>query len=504
MTNTYYPKQTMSKPTECIICRSPKRNQITCEYCPFQACVSCCEQYLLSRTTPTCMDLECKREWTRKFMANQFSKIFMSKKYKCHKENIIAEQQMALMPATQHEVVRIQQMEIKQTEIRQLTELINQLFITRRTNEIEYNALKYRRQTSALPKERHEFVRHCPVENCKGFLSSKWKCGICHIWCCASCHEIKGAEHNAEHTCDPVVVESIREIGNTSKQCPKCYVPIFKIEGCDQMWCTLCEVYFSWRTGEIDTSGRYHNPHALEALRRRNREGVPREPGDIICGRELTIQLVASIERKLRNIYYGNSENSIYNQDNMVNFAKYVKIISNYVRRTIHIREVEMIPYRINIEEYNLKLRVDYMMNLINLDEFKQKLQAVHKKYSKSNEICQVFEMLVVSNTDIMYRFVEHLGTINSSADISYKILDEIKPVVDYANECFLEIQNTYGGVVPKITNDLRVTKHQVVAVKKKSNSVVGGGDGGETVSISGGGSQCAEPQNGETDCIIT
>jgi hypothetical protein len=81
--------------------------------------------------------------------------------------------------------------------------------------------------------------------------------------------------------------------------------------------------------------------------------------------------------------------------------------------------------------------------------------------------------------------------------------LDEIKPVVDYANECFLEIQNTYGGVVPKITNDLRVTKHQVVAVKKKSNSVVGG-DGGETVSISGGGSQCAEPQNGETDCIIT
>jgi len=490
----------MSKPTECIICRSLKRNQITCEYCPFQACASCCEQYLLSRSTPTCMDLECKREWTRKFMANQFSKVFMAKKYKCHKENIIAEQQMALMPATQVEVVRIQQMELKQTEIRQLNELIDQLIITRREKENEFYALRHR-QTSALPKERHEFVRHCPVENCKGFLSSKWKCGICHIWCCASCHEIKGAEHNAEHTCDPVVVESIREIGSTSKQCPKCYVPIFKIEGCDQMWCTLCEVYFSWRTGDIDTSGRYHNPHALEALRRRNREGVPREPGDIICGRELTIQTVVSIERKLRNIYYGNSENSIYNQDNMVNFAKYVKIISTYVRRTIHIREVEMISYRINIEEHNLNLRVDYMMNRIHPDEFKQKLQAVHKKYSKYNEIYQVFEMMVVSNTDIIYRFVEHLGTINRSADISYAIFDEIKPVADYANECFLEIQNTYGCVVPKITNDLRVSKYQVVAVKKNSNSVVGGGSG-ETVSILGGGSQCAEPQNGQSDCI--
>ena len=28
-------------------------------------------------------------------------------------------------------------------------------------------------------KQRNEFVRACPDENCRGFLSTQWKCGVC-------------------------------------------------------------------------------------------------------------------------------------------------------------------------------------------------------------------------------------------------------------------------------------------------------------------------------------
>lgn len=474
--------------SECIICRSLKRTQITCEYCPFTACAACCEQFLLTRTIPTCMDLECKREWTRKFMASHFTKVFMTKKYKCHIENIIAEQQLALLPATQPEVVRIQELNEISKEIDHIGTQIQQLCTLRQLKQREWHLLKTRREP--VQRERREFVRHCPATDCKGFLSSQWKCGICHIWCCPACHEIKGADKNAEHLCDPAVVESIREIGSTSKNCPKCYVPIFKIEGCDQMWCTLCEVYFSWRTGEIDTSGRYHNPHALEALRRRNREGIPREPGDIICGREIGHQMVQPLERKIIRLFrqfrvtHENELGRLALDEMEGVLLDKRKAITRFIQRTIHIREAVLDTYRVNIDERNLELRIEYMTNQINMDTFKTKLQMVHKKYSKSHEIYQIFDMVVVSLTDILYRFMEHVDNTTEYLELSFAIISEIAPICDFANECFAGVSLAYGGVAPYIKHNLNIVRQSdmvetTAPEQGQTGSISGGGGGG-------------------------
>jgi hypothetical protein len=80
--------------------------------------------------------------------------------------------------------------------------------------------------------ERQEFIKSCPDTNCRGFLSSQWKCGICEKWACNLCHEIKGDARDAVHTCNPETVATVALLQNDTRPCPKCRTGIFKIDGC--------------------------------------------------------------------------------------------------------------------------------------------------------------------------------------------------------------------------------------------------------------------------------
>jgi hypothetical protein len=81
-------------------------------------------------------------------------------------------------------------------------------------------------------QERAKFIMKCPAEECRGFLSTAYKCGTCQLWACPDCLVIKGPEKDVEHTCDPGQKESVALIIKESKGCPKCGQRISKIDGC--------------------------------------------------------------------------------------------------------------------------------------------------------------------------------------------------------------------------------------------------------------------------------
>ncbi len=65
----------MSKDSCNICCDSynkSTREEICCFYCDFPACRSCCETYILSENIPKCMNPECGKEWSRKFIREKF------------------------------------------------------------------------------------------------------------------------------------------------------------------------------------------------------------------------------------------------------------------------------------------------------------------------------------------------------------------------------------------------------------------------------------------------
>lgn len=108
----------------------------------------------------------------------------------------------------------------------------------------------------------HKFMRKCPAVECRGYLSTRWKCEICNKYTCNKCYIIHVGD------CKQEDIASFELIKQETRPCPKCSAIIFKISGCDQMWCTQCHTAFSWNTGKIET--HIHNPHYFEYMASRN------------------------------------------------------------------------------------------------------------------------------------------------------------------------------------------------------------------------------------------
>jgi hypothetical protein len=84
----------------------------------------------------------------------------------------------------------------------------------------------------AATPERAKFIMKCPDGECRGFLSTAYKCGTCQNWACPDCLVIKGKDKDAAHTCDPGQKESVALIVKESRPCPKCGERISKVDGC--------------------------------------------------------------------------------------------------------------------------------------------------------------------------------------------------------------------------------------------------------------------------------
>jgi hypothetical protein len=194
------------------------------------------------------------------------------------------------------------------------------------------------------------------------------------------------------------------------------------------MWCTQCHTAFSWRTGTIQNV--IHNPHYYEWLRRTNNDEIPRNENMINCQRVLNHNVYTIAMRHLNR------------QMNSPNFAACRNRLHNTIRNTIHLVAVVM-PEQTNYENKNQDLRVKYLMNEISETRFKELVQRNDKKQHKNQEIRNIYEIVENTVTDILYRFLDYLQTAEVNG-FEMTILDEINEIVNYANECLLDVSNTY------------------------------------------------------------
>jgi len=415
------------------------RKLVSCPYCQFDACKTCCETYVLGETSPKCMNTTCNREWQRQFITSSFPNTFINGKLKKHREQVLFDQERALLPSTQPVVEREIKIESEEKKLRDNQKLIREL----KNQQYELQMEIWRLRDRNAPVERAEFIRACPDNGCRGFLSTQWKCGICEKWACPDCHEVKGLTRDVEHVCNPDTLATARLLSIDTKPCPSCRMGIFKIEGCPQMFCTSCNTGFNWITGRIETN--IHNPHYFEWLRRNNGGNVPRTPGDVPCRNDINHQNYITVRGLLTNV--GNSKNQ---------FSKACDdFLAKVVRNTIHLRYVIMGTYNVGYRvRRNEILRIAYMRNKITEQNFKITLQRNQKKIEKHTEIHNILEILLTTITEIVYRFIDNLrNTVEGNWNMA--ILEEIDPIVDYTNECLREISITYGSKLIRFSNEI-------------------------------------------------
>lgn len=464
-------------PTECFICteriNKNVHKNVRCLYCDFDACRKCCERYVLQEVSTKCMNPKCNKEWTRKFMRENFTLKFLNTDFKEKKEKLLFEIEKAMLPATQQFIENEKKKIELRKELFNLNEtkesiVLRQFVIGQNmyardngksiSNELSdlsfaYNAInvtitKYKQlldsdfnaEVTADMKVSQKYVIKCGENGCRGYINANWKCDLCENWTCKDCHEIKGKHENCDHVCNPDIVASEKLIKKDSKQCPACSVMIFKIEGCDQMFCTGCKTAFYWKTGKI-AKDAIHNPHYFEYINQRD-GSVPRNPADVVgaaCHAGLlgTRIEAENFDARVFNLINEYRFTSIQDEDKIMVLDIVISMVQNITQGLREMNSIHLVQNRTDVLASNQDLRVQYLKGEKSEAEFKKVIVLREKKQEKKREMYNIYNMCLVAGNDIFARFLE-TGDINTFSEF-----DNLRI---YANECISEVNKIFAS----------------------------------------------------------
>ena len=441
----------------CPLCIEPfnrsDRTPIPCEFgdCNWTACKGCTRQYLLGTTLdPHCMN--CRKAWSQAFLVRHLNHSWVAKDYRAHHRELLVDREFSKLPETMEAAERVRRCRDEEKKCDVLRDKILVLEQEKRKLQ-EQQALHYRRMrqikdgSNTKPQDKRKFILACPNPDCRGYLSTAYKCEICELHTCSKCLDLIGHSKHDEHECNPDSVKSADLIRKDTKPCPTCGERIFKISGCDQMWCPPCGTAFSWRTGAID-SGHVHNPHFYQAQRALNGGAIPRNPGDVLCGG--LIPYYSLRQRILRRLTDDITRKSITALHQSVN----------------HMTNATLTDARNRVRELGQteNLRVSYILGEKTKEEVASTICRQDRLRQKYTELLHVYELLSVVGIELFTNLA------NSLAEGDLLLQEVIDASTQYhglrvmCNEQLQQISVTYSQSVPQWEPDWSMRRHKFTA----------------------------------------
>jgi hypothetical protein len=466
---------------DCPVCMdhftSVIRQPIRCAYCPHTVCRQCASRFLLTTLNdPHCMG--CKREWNREFIDTNLTQTFRKGPLKLQRRKVLIDREKGRLPAmqvfmeakvgmdqankrSQELWLRKRQLKKQKTKIhaeilaggileadelnREIEEKLGpintelaaiRIEMTQCTDEVR----RLFRIFHGTERVVREFIMKCPADECRGFLSSAWKCGTCQKNFCNDCHAEKSGQKDETHVCNEEAKSTAAMIQNETKPCPKCGIRISKIDGCDQMWCTECQTTFSWNTGQILLNTVTHNPHYYEYLRRVNNGQIPREAGDVPCGGLPNAYLFIRFIMDQQNLVLGEETK----REIMV-IHRCMSDIENYRMAQYPLRQ----PANVNRD-----LDILFLTNDIDEEKWGTSLERQETNFERRKEIGLIVQTLLhVGAEKLSALYNSATNAKHTRRRLFAEVLPEMNKVREFTNKSLWAKGRQMGMVVPQISD---------------------------------------------------
>jgi len=466
---------------DCPVCMdhftSVIRQPIRCAYCPHTVCRQCASRFLLTTLNdPHCMG--CKREWNREFIDTNLTQTFRKGPLKLQRRKVLIDREKGRLPAmqvfmeakvgmdqankrSQELWLRKRQLKKQKTKIhaeilaggileadelnREIEEKLGpintelaaiRIEMTQCTDEVR----RLWRIFHGTERVVREFIMKCPADECRGFLSSAWKCGTCQKNFCNDCHAEKSGQKDDTHVCNEEAKSTAAMIQNETKPCPKCGIRISKIDGCDQMWCTECQTTFSWNTGQILLNTVTHNPHYYEYLRRVNNGQIPREAGDVPCGGLPNAYLFIRFIMDQRNVVLAEETK----REIMV-VHRCMSDIENYRMAQYPLRQ----PANVNRD-----LDILFLTNNIDEEKWGTSLERQETNFERRKEIGLIVQTLLhVGAEKLSALYNSATNAKHTRRRLFAEVLPEMNKVREFTNKSLWAKGRQMGMVVPQISD---------------------------------------------------
>jgi hypothetical protein len=419
---------------------------------------------------------DCRREFIPDFLRANFTNNFLTHKLRTRQTGILANISANYMPQTQ-QVISIQdtvrtthaKIQAYAEEMRQLQQKVNELHA-----EINFYNNNIGQITNGKKPVAYTFTQKCPVDDCAGYLATddvatttdtiKY-CSLCKKHTCIECNAtvtcptdvapVKG-DTPAGHKCDPEARRTLAEIRKHAKPCPKCGVYISKTEGCNDMFCSLCNTAFRYDTGVIQT--RNSNPLYAEYVRRM---GTARATDDVAAATtaatppqcvEITQDIVSLMEARLMAMVKikktsADTARVIYMSNAILHIVNL--IFHCETRRREIFRFHERLESLYNTREaYNLRL--SFLNKQTNEIQYNAELYTMCKTNNKNRDYATILDMYSQSLRDILLEFYQYIMSLPLTRDSFQLVLQwgfytKLTTLTDYTNNCFKQTAKNYG-----------------------------------------------------------
>lgn len=432
----------MSASKTCDVCCEDLNNSthklVRCDKCDHKCCKQCVRSYFKDiLNEPHCM--KCKMEWDPEFVVSAVNKVYYNGEFKENRKAMLTTLEKSRLPDTQHDAKLFVLQEKLDEKVLGIKCQIKELKIQIRKKEQEIITAHSEFLKEKRP-EKKTFIMKCQAD-CKGFLSTSYKCELCNKHTCPKCFEVV----EEGHECKPENVETVLMMKKETRSCPGCSVRIYKIDGCNQMWCVECNTAFDWVSGKI-VNGVIHNPHYYDYLKKNG--GIPRAPGDVLCGGLPHIQHIYQKITTLRvsgSIDGPEAEIMMRNVGNVHQFVNHIHHM--YLALTQNTRYQNALK----------AIRIKYILGRIGEQEFSAAIFKEDKKDKKVQKKRQLLQMMDNVGTDLLQNYAANFDKKSKHFSEMFNLIIGFTQIVLYFNELsskYYSEFNSWIGIVEIIVNN--------------------------------------------------